>query len=298
MASVTIERRVQVIVLGNEKGGSGKSTTAMHLIVGLLRDGYRVGAIDLDARQGTLSGYLASRQAFAAARQVALPMPRSLAVVRSELDSRAEAEVEEQAQFEAALVDLSRDCDIVVIDCPGADTYLSRLGHGAADTLITPINDSFVDFAMLAKVDPDRIEVVHPSIYSEMVWQARKRRFARDRGRIDWIVMRNRIGANDARNKRDVGTTLEALAKRIGFRTVKGFGERVIFRELYLQGLTLMDVREAGLGIQLGTSHVAARAEVRALIGAIRKPPPYEGKALRAEPAESISAAPADVAQG
>ena len=116
--------------------------------------------------------------------------------------------------------------------------------------------------------------MVHPSIYSEMVWEARKRRFSRDRGRIDWIVMRNRLGATEARNKRDVGATLEALAKRIGFRTVKGFGERVIFRELYLQGLTLMDVREAGLGIQLAMSHVAARAEVRALIGAIRKPPP------------------------
>jgi chromosome partitioning protein len=298
LTSVTVEHRAQVIVLGNEKGGSGKSTTAMHLIVGLLRDGYRVGAIDLDARQGTLSGYLAARQAFAAARKVDLPVPRHLSVFRSELDSRAEAEVEEAARFEAALADLSRDCDIVVIDCPGADTYLSRLGHGAADTLITPINDSFVDFAMLAKVDPERIEVVHPSIYSEMVWQARKRRFARDRGRIDWIVMRNRMGANEARNKRDVGSTLDALAKRIGFRTVKGFGERVIFRELYLQGLTLMDVREAGLGIQLGMSHVAARAEVRALIGAIRKAPPDEGKALRVVTTEGISTAHADVAQG
>ncbi len=286
-----------MIVLGNEKGGSGKSTTAMHLIVGLLQDGYRVGAIDLDARQGTLSGYLASRQAFAAARGVPLPVPRHQAVPRSEQDSRAAAEAEEEARFTAALADLSRDCDIVVIDCPGADTYLSRLGHGAADTLVTPINDSFVDFAMLAKVDPERMEVVHPSIYSEMVWQARKRRFARDRGRIDWIVMRNRMGANEARNKRDVGTTLEALAKRIGFRTVKGFGERVIFRELYLQGLTLMDVREAGLGISLGMSHVAARAEVRTLIGAIRKPP-LDGKALQTAAVEGISTAPADIAQG
>jgi chromosome partitioning protein len=138
---------------------------------------------------------------------------------------------------------------------------------------VTPINDSYVDFAMLAKVDPDNHQVVHPTVYSEMVWQARKRRFARDRGRIDWIVMRNRLGATGARNKRDVGATLEALAKRIGFRTVQGFGERVIFRELYLQGLTLMDVREAGLGIHLSMSHVAARAEVRALIAAIRLPP-------------------------
>lgn len=287
MATIRAERRALLIVLGNEKGGSGKSTTAMHLIVGLLRDGYRVGAIDLDARQATLSGYLAQRENFAHAKGVPLPMPRHLAVLRSEADSRTVAEAEEQERFVAAHAELSKDCEIVVIDCPGADTYLSRLGHAHADTLITPINDSFVDFAMLAKVDPDNHEVVHPSIYSEMVWQARKARFARDRGRIDWIVMRNRLGAIAQRNKRDVGATVELLAKRIGFRTVKGFGERVIFRELYLQGLTLMDVREAGLGIALGMSHVAARAEVRALIGAIRKPPPAAARApVGCEPAE------------
>jgi chromosome partitioning protein len=274
MGTIGIEQRAQIVALGNEKGGSGKSTAAMHVIVGLLRDGYRVGAIDLDARQGTLSRYLEARAAFVESRGIALPLPSRASVLRSEADSRAEAEADERQRFEATLRGLARDNDIVVIDCPGADTHLSRLGHAHADTLITPINDSFVDFAMLATVDPDNHEVVRPSIYSEMVWQARKARFSRDRGRIDWIVMRNRLGAAEARNKRDVGTTLELLAKRIGFRTVRGFGERVIFRELYLQGLTLMDVREAGLGIALGMSHVAARAEVRALIGAIRKPPP------------------------
>ncbi|MDE2335176.1 MAG: AAA family ATPase [Rhodospirillales bacterium] len=269
-----MEKRAQIVVLGNEKGGSGKSTAAMHIIVGLLRDGYRVAAIDLDARQGTLSRYLVARAAFAESRGIPLPQPESTSIPRSEADSRAEAEADERSRFEAALRELSRRNEIVVIDCPGADTHLSRLGHAHADTLITPINDSFVDFTMLASVEPDNHEVVRPSIYSEMVWQARKARFSLDRGRIDWIVMRNRLGAAEARNKRDVGTTLDVLAKRIGFRTVRGFGERVIFRELYLQGLTLMDVREAGLGISLGMSHVAARAEVRALIGAIRKPPP------------------------
>jgi chromosome partitioning protein len=284
LASVGFEQRAQVIVLGNEKGGSGKSTSAMHLVVGLLRDGYRVGTIDLDARQGTLSNYLVSRIAYAERHGVDLPMPVSASVFRSELDSRADAEAEERERLEAAFTDLSRTCEVIVIDCPGADTHLSRLGHSSADTLITPINDSFVDFAMLARVDPDNHSVINPSIYSEMVWEARKRRFARDRGRIDWIVMRNRMGSTEMRNKRDVGATLESLAKRIGFRTVKGFGERVIFRELYLQGLTLMDVKEAGLPIQMGMSHIAARAEVRALISAIKKHPP-RGMAEAAAPA-------------
>jgi chromosome partitioning protein len=283
LATITLERRANVIVLGNEKGGSGKSTTAMHVIVGLMRDGYRVGAIDLDARQATLTAYLAAREAFAQAHGVDLPVPLRAAVHRSEADSRAAAEADETARFEAALAELSAGCDVVVIDCPGADSYLSRLGHSYADTLVTPINDSFVDFAMLARVEPDRHEVIGPSIYSEMVWKARTKRFRRDGGKMDWIVMRNRLGASEARNKRDVGATLDALAKRIGFRTVKGFGERVIFRELYLQGLTLMDVKEAGgLGIQMGMSHVAARAEVRSLIGAIRKPAPQGAEAASA----------------
>ena len=274
LSSVSVEQRAHVIVLGNEKGGSGKSTCAMHVIVGLLRDGYSVGTIDLDARQATLSNYLNARQVFTASHEVVLPQPVVMAVHRVDHDSRTTAEAEERSAFEAAMAALSQSCDVIVIDCPGADTYLSRLGHAQADTLITPINDSFVDFAMLAKVDPDKLDVINPSVYSEMVWEARKRRFSRDRGKIDWIVMRNRLGSTEARNKRDVGTTLDSLAKRIGFRTVKGFGERVIFRELYLQGLTLMDVREAGVGISLGMSHIAARAEVRALLSALRMPPP------------------------
>ncbi|OYV32604.1 MAG: ATPase, partial [Acidocella sp. 20-61-6] len=253
MASVSESTRPAVIVLGNEKGGSGKSTTAIHIVVALLREGFRVGAMDLDARQGTLAGTLAARRHFVERKGIDLPLPVFRAVHRSPLDHRLDAEAEERARFDTAFKELVHEgAEIVVIDCPGADTYLSRCGHAQADTLITPINDSFVDFSMLAKVDPDNHDIVHPSIYSEMVWEARKQRFAADRGKIDWIVMRNRLAASEARNKRDVGETLDALAKRIGFRTLKGFGERVIFRELYLQGLTLMDVREANIGIAMG----------------------------------------------
>jgi chromosome partitioning protein len=274
VASVSEQIRPYIIVLGNEKGGSGKSTTSIHIIVSLLRDGYRVGAMDLDARQGTLAGTLAARKHFVESKGIDLPLPDFRSVPRSNLDSRMEAEAEERERFDTAQAELTAaGAEILVIDCPGADTYLSRYGHLHADTLITPINDSFVDFSMLAKVDPDNHDIINPSIYSEMVWEARKKRFSADRGRIDWIVMRNRLAASEARNKRDVGETLDSLAKRIGFRTLKGFGERVIFRELYLQGLTLMDVREANIGIAMGLSHIAARNEVRSLISAIKLPP-------------------------
>ncbi len=198
MATITAETRPTVIVLGNEKGGSGKSTTAIHVVIGLMRDGYRVGALDLDARQGTLAGTLAARQHFITSKSIPLPMPAFASVHRSTLDNRLEAEAEERARFDAAFAEMATSADIVVIDCPGADTYLSRYGHSHADTLITPINDSFVDFSMLAKVDPDNHDIVQPSIYSEMVWEARKNRFSADRGRIDWIVMRNRLAASEA----------------------------------------------------------------------------------------------------
>lgn len=273
-------QRPYVIVVGNEKGGSGKSTAAMHILISLARDGYQVGGIDLDARQATLSAYVAARAQFVKRTNVELPIPRCIAVSRSELDSKQEADDDEAARLDSAIALLARDCQIVVIDCPGSDVHLSDKAHSLADTLITPLNDSFVDFSMLATLDPDSHKIISPSLYSEMVWKARKNRFAHDRGRIDWIVMRNRLVANQTRNTRQVGATLEALSRRIGFRVVKGFGERVIFRELYLQGLTLMDVRESKVGIQLGVSHIAARAEIRSLIAAMRLPPQADLKRI------------------
>ncbi|WP_297371610.1 division plane positioning ATPase MipZ [Acidocella sp.] len=287
MATISALRRPYFIVLGNEKGGSGKSTTCIHVIVSLLREGYRVGALDLDARQGTLGGTLDARCAFMEARGIELPMPHFALVYRSQKDHRPEAEAEDRANFEAAVNMLSlQGAEVIVMDCPGSDNYLSRYAHSYADTLITPINDSFVDFSVLAKVDADNHDIIDPSVYSDMVWEARKQRYMRDRGKIDWIVMRNRLAAVEARNKRDVGETLDLLAKRIGFRTVKGFGERVIFRELYLQGLTLMDVKEANVGIPLGLSHVAARNEVRALMKAIKLPPARQPHAQAGDAAQ------------
>ena len=270
MQPVSGQRRPHLIVLGNEKGGSGKSTVAMHLVAGFLREGLSVGAIDLDARQGTMTRYVEARAATALRRGIDLVMPSFAAVTRSDAPTVADAAAEDAAALDAALAAMA-GCDIVVLDSPGADTALARAGHARADTLITPINDSYVDFSMLGTVDPENRSVISPSIYSEMVWEARKQRFMRDKGRFDWIVMRNRIGAADARNKRDVGASLDELARRIGFRTVKGFGERVIFRELYLQGLTLMDLKEVAGG-SLSISQVAARQEVRALMAAIRLP--------------------------
>ncbi len=273
MTAAADRKGPHVVVLGNEKGGSGKSTTAMHLLVALMKRGHSVGCIDLDARQGTLSRYLENRARTARENGVALELPESRRVHRSEADTRAEVEAEERARLDGALSGFAH-CDFIVMDTPGSDSFLSRLGHSFADTLITPLNDSFLDLDLLARVDVEGRKVISPSVYSQMVWEQRQLRARAGQAPIDWIVMRNRLGHVDARNKRAMTGLLTQLAKRIGFRLVPGFGERVIFRELFLKGLTLLDLREEGTGVVLNMSHVAARQEVRALLQAIDLPSP------------------------
>ncbi|WP_421708959.1 division plane positioning ATPase MipZ [Algihabitans sp.] len=266
----------RILVLGNEKGGSGKSTTAMHLVVALLRQGRSVGVIDLDARQGTLSRYVENRRVFSENEGLPLPLPELRQVMRSDAPTRAEAEEEERTKLSDALEGLS-DCDMLVIDTPGSDSRLSRLGHTLADVLISPMNDSFIDLDLLARIDPEGRKILGPSVYSQMVWEQRQDR-ARQGGRpIDWVVLRNRLAHLDARNKRDIARLLAQLAKRIGFRLAPGFGERVVFRQLFPQGLTLLDLRQSGADLTM--SHLAARQEVRALLAAIGLDIPEESHA-------------------
>ena len=252
----------RIIVFGNEKGGSGKSTCAMHAIVGLLRSGQTVGSIDVDPRQATLTRYLENRAILAETRGIELPIPSHRLVARSEQGPEEDAD-----RFMQALDSLSRTCDAVVIDTPGSDSPLSRLAHSYADTLVTPMNDSFVDLDLLAKVDPETLKIICPSAYAEMVWEQRKVRMKRDGRSTDWVVVRNRLSATETRNKRNMERVLALLAKRIGFRTAPGFGDRVIFREMFLSGLTLLDLKEGGA--KLTMSHIAARQEVRDLLAAL-----------------------------
>lgn len=262
-------KRAHVIVTGNEKGGSGKSTTAMHLAIGMMRDGLRVACIDLDARQGTLSGYLENRRRFVADQKRSLPVPVLEIIEHSTELNRDAAEAEDERNLEEAVARLSQNHDVIIVDTPGADSPLTRLGHSFADTLVTPLNDSFIDLDVLARVDPSTLEVQAPSHYAEMVWQQKMRRARRDGGSIDWIVMRNRLSHLDARNKREMERLLTDLSERIGFRQVPGFGERVIYRELFLAGLTMMDIIDVLGADSLTMSHVSARQEVRGLIEAI-----------------------------
>ncbi|AIK97191.1 division plane positioning ATPase MipZ [Candidatus Odyssella acanthamoebae] len=274
---MSVETKPYIIVLGNEKGGTGKSTVTMHVITALLWKGYKVGSIDVDARQGTLSRYVENRQHRVQQSGLALPLPTHIAVFRSNLESATAARQEEEMQFTQALEQL-HDCHFIVIDTPGSDTHLSRLAHSYANTLITPLNDSFIDLDMLVRLAPDSLDILRPSTYAEMVWDQKKQRAMRDGGKIDWIVLRNRLASIHSRNREEMERVLGALSKRIGFRLLPGFGERVIFRELFLNGLTLLDMRETGTPMTL--SHVAAKQELTDLLDRLNLPPALRDQAV------------------
>lgn len=265
-------------MVGNEKGGAGKSTVALHLAIALLRMGQRVGMIDLDLRQRSSGRYLQNRRDWMSHHDVELPMPQEGRVEASALRHLDEAESEEDARFQAVFSELKAANNFIVIDAPGADTHYSRLAHAVADTILTPVNDSFIDFDLLAEMDARTFEVGKPSVYSEMVWECRKKRAGRDKASIDWVVMRNRMSQLDARNKRRVGEGLKRLSERIGFRLAPGFAERVIYRELFPLGLTLLDLTEDGSTVAFSMSHVAARQELRELLSVLRLPEMADSK--------------------
>lgn len=266
------QKHAHVIIVGNEKGGSGKTTATMHLIAALLRLGFRVGSLDLDSRQRSLTRYMENRLQTMEEEKTRLPMPVHRVVHKSTYNILQEAEDDERERFEEVMNELMTTQDFIVIDGPGNDTYLSRLAHSHADTVITPINDSFIDLDVLGKVDGSTLKVIKPSIYSEMIWEQKLKRAKRDGGSIDWIVMRNRLSNIDARNKRFMSTAVQELSRRIGFRLAPGFSERVIFRELFLQGLTVLDVIDTSANVRISLSHIAARQEVRELLKALKLP--------------------------
>lgn len=264
-----VAEKPHIIVIGNEKGGSGKSTTAMHLAIGLMQTGQRVGVLDIDTRQGTLRRFLDNRRAYAKDSNKEIPIPEyiELAVGRPN--------VPPDDAITRTLAVAAKTVDVLIVDTPGSAQPLSEVAHARADTLITPMNDSFIDLDVLVRVDPKTLMIERPSHYAEMVWKQKIARAQHDNGSMDWIVMRNRLSTLDSHNRQEVGRLLGEFAKRVGFRVIPGFGERVIYRELFLIGLTIMDIRETTAGLTM--SQVAARQEVRQLIeslGVLAPPAP------------------------
>ena len=250
------------ITFANEKGGTGKSTTAVHVAVALAYRGADVVAFDLDHRQRTMCRYFENRAETAARRGIELPTVRCHTV-----------EGMDEQEFGAFVEEQGAGADFVVVDTPGRDDLLARFAATQADTLVTPMNDSFVDFDLIGQVEGETFKVKKLSFYAELIWEARIKRgraqLERQRPPMDWVVVRNRTGHTEARNMARIEQALAEMSKRVGFRTAKGLSERVIYRELFPSGLTLLDKGHLG---DLGTSHLVARQELRGLVASLRLP--------------------------
>ena len=280
-------KSAHVIVLGNEKGGSGKSTTAMHVAVALMKAGQRVATVDLDSRQKSFTHYVENRRDWAKRANVKLEVPSHYCIARGTGIKLDENEAVEFSGFAEAITAVEKTHDFIVVDTPGTDNYLMRLAHSMADTLLTPLNDSFLDFDVLGTVDPTTYAVTGESQYAEMVSDTRRQRRLIDGELPNWIVVRNRLSMLGSRNRRLVGEGLNELALRLGFRYADGFAERVIYREFFPRGLTALDdLDENTLGTRPNMSHVTAREEVTQLLHALKLPLDERGKKRAANRAE------------
>ena len=253
-----VARKPHLIVFANEKGGTGKSTTAVHVAVALAAQGRRVAALDIDGRQRTMARYLENRAETAEKLGEPLPMPAFASIKGDTL-----------AEYDRLFDRLSADAEFLIIDTPGRDDKLARISARRADTIVTPMNDSFVDLDLIGQVDATSFKITKPSFYAELIFEARRDRAKFDGATVDWVVLRNRLAQLTAHNMVRVGAAMKELAGRVGFRVVPGLSERVIFRELFPSGLTLLDlgqIHDAGL------SHVAGRQELREMVASLGLP--------------------------
>ena len=254
-----------IIAIGNEKGGVGKTTTAMHIIVSFLKLGFTVGSIDLDTRQRSLSRYLENRKKVA--NQFQFMSPEHITLEPNKDDSIKANQDQDQKLLEDTINQLSHN-DFILIDTPGSHTFLGQIAHRQADTIITPINDSFVDVDLIGKIDLSKPNNIAPGIYSAMVWEQKMKRAASTKKTTNWVVVRNRLSNLHAHNKVKVGETLTKLSKKFGFTIAPGFSDRVIFKELFPYGLTLNDTNSTNL-IKTSASVLAARQELISFIKAL-----------------------------
>jgi chromosome partitioning protein len=248
------------IVYANEKGGTGKSTTAVHTAIALAATGHSVAALDLDSRQRTMTRYLENRDATMRRLDARLPQARYKALEDQTLEA-----------LDTAIRELSESADVIVIDTPGRDDPMARAAILKADTLVTPMNDSFVDLDLIGQVHPENYKITRPSFYAELIWNSRTQRAKNTGKSVDWVVLRNRLQHIESHNLRRVGAALDELARRVGFRVIPGLGERVIYRELFPKGLTLLDFELLG---EVGIGHITARQELREMIAGLGIPDP------------------------
>ncbi|MGA3303144.1 MAG: division plane positioning ATPase MipZ [Methylovirgula sp.] len=266
-------RTAHVIVVANEKGGTGKSTLSIHISVALLKAGFRVATIDLDTRQRTLTRFLENRRSWAANAPWEVELPFHRALERGTSNNLRDNETAEFGAFAAAVAEVEHSYEFVVIDTPATDSYLMRLAHSLADTLVSPVNDSFIDVDVFSKVHHDRTQRGQVAHYADLVLEARRKRKLVDQGIIDWVLVRNRMSSVQSNNAKQIAASLSKLAVELKFRPTEGLHDRVIFRELFPIGLTPLDpIEEAMRNGALSASQSGARAEVEELVSMLQLP--------------------------
>jgi chromosome partitioning protein len=287
-----------VVVIGNQKGGSGKSTFAMHIIVALLKGGKRVASFDLDINQQTLTRYIGNRREWDREHERSLELPDHYPIseevvsngVRSHgLDLRrlisrfkktthahnddfnngsSFSQSTDLSQFVSRLKEIGRahNHDFIIIDTPGGVQHISLIAHGMADTLITPINDSFFDLDVLVAMERSDLNP-QPSGYAKMVWRALDARRQISGRATDWIVVRNRLESFESNNQRQVTRVLDVIQKTLGFRIARGLLERPVYREYFTAGLTVFDgIEEFESAGEFNQANLLARLEIRNLM--------------------------------
>ncbi len=275
----TSSANAHTLVLGNEKGGSGKSTLCIHLAVALMLDGMRVTTIDLDARKQTLTHMIRNRRKWAETQDIFLPTPENFLLDHTETDSQRTNKWSDFEAFSRLFNSLRAHNDFIIIDTPSAPSQLSSLAHAVADTLLTPINDSMLDIDVLAHVAPNFSAARGRSSYVEVVEAARQERLVEEGVEIDWVVLRNRLLATDTPNHKNVGDVLSRLSKQLSFREVTGIGEHLIYREYFNMGLTALDpVESFGLRTRHTVDHMASRNEILSLVDTLYLPRDERGR--------------------
>lgn len=257
-----VEKKAHIITVSNEKGGTGKSTISMHLAVLLMQEGFKTAVVDMDGRQGTLSRYIQNRCSFARHNGLNLIVPQLITVSPRE---KSDEYANHISEIELALNEIARTYDAVIIDTPGSKNYLFEEAHRLADTLITPLGDSLIDLNVLSEIDESMPDKQHAGHYAQFVWEIKKYRAQHGKPALNWIVAGNKISSLNSRNKTRFFEHLNRIAKIYGFRVAGGMKERVIYKELFLQGLTVLDLNTQALKGRLTMSHLAAKQEIKNL---------------------------------
>ncbi len=247
-----------IIVFANEKGGVGKSTSAFHTCIALCNAGERVAALDVDLRQLTMQRALWARNESAKEYGVNLPGPEEIMLAQQN-----ENELEEKMRI--ARIHNS----FIIIDVGGHDSPIARKAIYMADTIVTPVNDSFIDLDMLGRIDPRNGELKTLGNFARLVEHLKEPGLTLRPRPLDWVVMQNRSRNFATKNERKVRDALEKIAPVAGFRLTPGLRERVTYRELFPLGLTLFDLDKLP---DLGRPQPNAREEIWAMLRALNLP--------------------------